>query len=440
MTQDEKGILVQLEQVRQLFNEVGSEDPRTVENYAWLVIKALHSNELENDSIRTRQYLADVMHLPLPRPSKVYSALLGAACKVAQRFADFRFGAFLRMWDIQHLRAEDYVQTSADDGKTYPSLANRVVKAYMHSLLLYPDGTLPEEQLQILRPVAKNMHYLRPRTMMVTKVAPVQMQRSTMHVARLIDAQGLEITFCPVANLKPHPLHAAKDARHYVNVGQLYDVLLRESKPRESTPGEEAKVSVEAAYQSPLGFGQAYPVAVGYVESYDAAHQYYHVFDGQSRHFVADAAQENFGRFGRPTIHVGDFVQFAPIIPQPRHPGEKVFKRAHIINTCVREEGPRAFGLREARVVQVDAARKFYRWELTDATHPIVEAGTTEPAFTSGFVSFDEEGRAAASAHPSPTTAPHIPAVGETLLLVVYLRRGKDKQKRPRVVAVFPKA
>lgn len=424
-----KTLFEQLEQMRQLYAEVADADQRTTENYAWLIVKALSGELLVADSVRSRQYLAEAMHLSLPRPSKVYSALLGAACKMAQRFPEFRFGAFLKMWDLRNLRPDDYLNVTVGDGKAIPALARRVAKAYMHALLLHPADEIPTEHLQQLRNILDEMRYLRPHVMMVTKVTPVKMQRGTMYVARLIDAYGLEVTFCPVADLKPHPLHASKDARHYVNVGQLYDVLLRKKEPGEQSRNLEAKLNVEAAYLSSAAFGEGYPVAVGYVESYDAAHQYYHVYDGQSRHFVADAASENLGRYGRPTVNVGDYVRFAPIIPASRTPDGKVFKRAHILYTYTRAEGPQAFGLRAARVVQVDMARKFYRWELIDSSRPIVEDGTTEPAFTSGFVSFGED------------RAPHegaaaLPAVGQTVQIIVYLKRGKDKQKRPHVVHV----
>lgn len=422
-------LIEQLEQMRRLFSEVGNVDQRTMENYAWLIVKALSSDLLAADSVRSRQYLAEAMRLALPHPSKLYSVLLGAACKMSQRFPDFRFGAFLKMWNLHNLRAEDYLNVSVGDGKAIPALARRVAKAYMHALLLHPADEVPDEQLQQLRTILDEMRYLRPHVMMVTKVAPVKMQRGTMYVARLIDAYGLEVSFCPVADLNPHPLRTSKDARHYVNVGQLYDVLLRKKDPSENSRTLEAKLSVETAYLSTATFGEGYPVAVGYVESYDAAHQHYHVYDAQSRHFVGDAATENLGRYGRPTVNVGDYVQFAPIIPAPRTPGDKVFKRAHILYTYTRAEGPQAFGLREAKVTHVNTEKKYYSWTLVDATNPIIEDGTTEPAFTSGFVSFDE-GRGPNGA------ATAIPAVGQTVQIVVYLKRGKDHQKRPHVVHV----
>ena len=425
---DEKGALLQqLEELHRMYHEVDECDARMQEKYAWVIIKALNSDCFGDDSIRSRQFLAEVMHLPLPRPSRVYSALLGTACHMAHRFADFRFAAFVEMWGMENLRKDDFQSATSDDGRTYHSLVERVTKAYMHSLLLRPTEQLSELSLQVLRPVAKDMRYYSPRTMLVVKTTKAEAQGRPMYFARLIDARGLELT-CEVHNLQPHPLTATADVRHYVNVGQLYDVLPRERQHFADESGDGNLVRVEEAYLSQRAFGDAYPVAVGYVESYDAGHQYYHVYDASSRHFVVDAALQSLGRFGRPTLRVGDYVQFAPIIPRPKGSSGKVFKTAYVIALCPVGTGAAAFGQRKAKVVFVDAEKKYYRWELSDASCPIVEAGIESPSFTAGYVNF-EDGH---GPHPS---ADDLPEVGDEVDIVVYLRRGKDKQKRPKVVA-----
>lgn len=419
-------ILEQLDQVRILYHE--TEDARLAERYAWIIVKALHSEAFEHDSVRSRQYLAEYVHLNLPRPSKVHSAILGAAVSMAHRFADFRFALFLRMWNISFLRPEDYVQGKAQDGKAFLSLAERVAKAYMHSLLLRPDDRLDREQLELLRPIAQKMRYYSPRPMLVTRVTKAEVRGRTIRFAHLIDARGLELS-CEVHNLLPNPLAPPSDGRHYASVGQVYDVLPREKQHFVDESGTADFARVEQAYLSLKPVAEAFPTAVGYVESYDAGHQHFHVFDQQSRHLVADAAAQRLGQYGQISVKAGDYVLFAPIIPMPKESGKSVFKQAHIISKYAREEGPAAFGLREAKVTYVNAEKKYYSWELVDPASPIVEAGTTEPAFTSGFVSFGE-GR-----------GPHagglaIPAVGQTIRMVVYLKRGKDRQKRPHVVHV----
>lgn len=418
----------QLEQIRALYRSLDVADPRMAERYAWIIVKALRSEEFEADALNSRRYLAEYMQLPLPRPSRIHSAILGAACRMAVRFPDFHFAPFLQMWDVRHLRTEDYAQQRTEEGKVYHSLAERMAKAYMHAILLRPDERLPREQLEVLYPIAKGLRYITPRTMMVTSVVKSESGRRPMRFAHLIDAEGFELS-CEIHALQPHPLVAPASAQHYVNVGQLYDVLPREKQLASDEAGSSPSVRIESAYLSRGTFGQDFPVAVGYVERYDASHQHYHVFDGASRHLVAHAAQQRLGQYGRPTVHEGDYVLFAPIVPKPKSPGERVFKSAYILSTYTHEEGAAAFGLRQAKVVYVDLERKFFRWELVDPSQPIVEEGTTEPAFTSGFANFGDP-RSPHLAHTPP------PQVGQTVGLIVYLRRGKDGQKRPQVVDV----
>lgn len=418
-----------LEQIRQLYQSVETPDEALRERYAWIIVKTLYSKELENDSLRSRQYLAEYVQIGAPRPSKVHSAMLGAACSMAKRFADFHFAPFLRIWDVRNLRQEDYAEGRKEDGKTFYSLAERATKAYMHALLIRPNEVLPQEHLEVLRPIAQKMRYGSPRTMIVAQVRKVETSSGRpMRFAQLVDARGLVLD-CEVHALAPHPLVPVPGGKHFVNVGQLYDVLPRGKKRLTDEVGKRGELAIEEAVLSSRRMGEAYPLCVGYVDRYDAQHQHYHVFDGLSRHLVAEASSQRLGVYGRPAICVGDFVTFAPIVPRPKTEGAKVFKSAYIVGKCAPEDGPEAFGLREARVLFVDTVKKYYRWELTDTSQPIVEEGTSEPACTSGYVSFESN----AGPHPH---GQNLPEVGEVVQLVVFLHRGKDKQKRPRVVYV----
>lgn len=423
------GWKAQLEQIRELYGSLDAPDLRTAERYAWIIVKALLSEEFEADAISSRRYLAEYMKLPLPRPSRVHSAILGAACRMVDNFPDFHFAPFLRMWDVRNLRQEDYAQQRTPDGKTYRSLAERMAKAYMHAILLRPEERLPREQLDVLYPVAKSLRYLTPCTMMVTSVVKSDNGPRPMRFAHLIDAEGYELS-CEIHTLQTHPLVPKTAARHYVDVGQLYDVLPREKQHFADEIDFSQNVRIECAYLSRGTFGQAFPVAVGFVERYDNIHQHYHIYDGLSRHLVANGTRQRLGQYGRPIVNEGDYVLFAPVVPKAKTPGERVFKSAYVISTYPRPEGAAAFGPREAKIVYIDPAGKFYRWELTDTSRPIVEEGTKEPAFTSGFVNLDE-------LRPPRLLPATPPQLGQTVRLVVYLRRGKDGQKRPHVVGVL---
>lgn len=421
-------IIAQLEQMRQLYANAGVTEGPLVERYAWTLVKVLGSDVLATDSVRSRQYLAEYMRLPIPRPSRVHSAILGVACGMAARFADFRFIPFLQMWDVRHLRPEDFVATKGADGKAFQPLAERMTRRYMHAILLRPFDQAEPDQVQVIQEIARKMHYHAPRTMLVTSVTKGESQGRTIRFAHLVDACGTMFS-CEIHNLQPHPLAVNHGDRHYVNVGQLYDVLPRESHRFNDETQGSAPLRIEAAYESQRSFGDAFPCTVGYVKSYDATHDYYHIYDAKSRHFVAKAAEQHLGRFGQPVIAEGDYIRFAPIIPQPKRPGDKVFKSAYVVGKCAPADGPKAFGLREAKVLYVDNAKGYYRWELTDTSVPIVEEGTTTPSCTGGFVGFGE----GKGPHAG---AVRVPAEGQTVQMVVFLVRGKDRQKRPHVVHV----
>lgn len=419
-------IIAQLEQIRQLYANAGVTGGAMAERYAWTLVKVLNSDALAADSVRCRQYLAEYMRLPIPRPSRVHSAILGVACGMAARFADFRFIPFLQMWDVRNLRPEDYVATKGADGKAFTPLAERMARRYMHAMLLRPLDSVEPDQVQVIQEIARKMHYHTPRTMLVTSVTKGETRGRTIRFAHLVDACGTMFS-CEIHNLQAHPLATPPGERHYVNVGQLYDVLPRESQRfNDETPGN-APLRIEAAYLSGRSFGDAFPCVVGYVKSYDATHGYYHIYDAKSRHFVAKAAEQHLGRYGQPAIAEGDYIRFAPIIPQPKRPGDKVFKSAYVVSKCASSDGPQEFGLREAKVLYVDNAKGYYRWELTDTSAPIVEEGTTSPSCTGGFVNFAE------GLHNESVA---VPVTGQTVRLAVFLKRGKDGQKRPHVVHV----
>lgn len=428
---DNNDILSQLSHVRKLFAEAGTADYHVVEKYAWLLVKVLNSDALEDDSVQSRKCLADYMNLNVKRPSKLHSALLYAACKMSFRFADFHFAKFLEKWDLSNLRKEDFVKTIGEDGKVYNPFAERVVKAYMHALLLRPEEVLPSAQLDIVRPIAQKMRFSHIRTMIVVKTTKAEVRGRTMYFAHLVDKEGNELS-CEIHDLLPNPLTHKTGEKYYVNVGQLYDVLPRWKVNTDGETSVNEILKVEHAYLSSKSYGESYPVTIGYVDSYDATHQYYHIYDKWSRHFVADGAACRLGSFGRPKVQVGDFVRFAPIIPKPKKKGEKVFKSAYVVDTISPDHGPEEFGLREAKVVYVDQEKRYYRWELIDPSNPIMEVGADIPPVTTGFVSFET--------HSIPhIDGKEVPQKGDTILILAYLRRGKDGQKHAKTIYVKQK-
>lgn len=148
------------------------------------------------------------------------------------------------------------------------------------------------------------------------------------------------------------------------------------------------------------------PRITGYVDYYDAARQFYHVYDAQSRHFVAD----------HPIIrpNVGDFVSFTPIIPTGSN-----FKTALIRGVMDKKEGAASFGLIPADIVHINKEKEYFSYKLT-ATPPSTPEGT-----------YTMEGYGNLSLLPQGKRAK------DRVMLLLFLKRGKDKQKRNYVADVL---
>jgi hypothetical protein len=84
--------------------------------------------ETENiDIYPAKQLLAEYIRLQNERPSLLHSLFLRYADKLIGN-EGFNLVAFLKLWDLNNLTEEDYQPYVADNGKTYPSIAERVIQ------------------------------------------------------------------------------------------------------------------------------------------------------------------------------------------------------------------------------------------------------------------------------------------------------------------------
>lgn len=74
-----------------------------------------------------RRNLHDYLKLDVEKPSLLHTCCLQLAAKLASQ-ERLNLLKFLPLWDLQHLRAEDYQRHRAEDGKEYPSLAEKVIQ------------------------------------------------------------------------------------------------------------------------------------------------------------------------------------------------------------------------------------------------------------------------------------------------------------------------
>ena len=396
----EEDILSKLNELRTLFAEAAPTDARVQEQYAWLICKGINRHAQELGALLCRQLLADAMRLPLSKPSLLYSSLLWSATKVANTFTEFHYVPFLNLWKPdQNLRPEDFQQGKSEDGKTFPSLSERMVRTMLTAQLMRP-----EEQPAFALEQTFGFHQI--KDMVVTKVSQSEVKGRKMFFVQLTDAEG-QVVMAEAHALRPNPLMPS-ERKHYVNVGQLYRVLLRDKQD-----GTECRLVDAVLSAQPLH--EVFPVETGYVEHLDAEHGHIHVYDAHSRHFVSSGQ-----RFVKASV--GQFVRFIPIVPR-----QSAFKSAIILGTATMEDFP----MREIRIVQVNPEKQYYLWELTDVSQPITETlsplqlekGETSPSFTKGFINMDEAHRWVGGL-----------AQGQLLRAVVFLKRGRDKQKRPVVM------
>lgn len=278
---------------------------------AWNLFHSLNDGVGKCSSVELRRMLASYFGMHPEHPSKLHSAILSVAVKMATQYPDFHFVPFLNIWGLENLRPEDGEWATDASGRRIPSLLERLAKAYVYSLVFHPDECLAPELEAIIAPLLEK-------------------------------------------------------------VGTI-------------------------------------PSAVGYVEYIDLEHSHIHIYDNQSRHFVAIKSPI--------MAQVGQFVRFIPIIPQ-----HSKFKSAIIYEVYQQDEGSVAFGYHRAKVTAVDPGDKYISWEITDGT-TIVETGTSEPSYTTGYIS--------EQLMQSKGTRPKY---GDSLLLTVFLKRGKEGKKRPIVV------
>lgn len=421
MEANSENIIQQLSNLRQLFADALPTDSKTINDYAWIIAKALNREHERLGSIRCRQFLADYLKLPTERPSRLHSAILSAAIKVAEKHADFRFASFLKLWGIEKLRPEDYERQHAQDGKSFPSLAERTARTLGHSLLLHPERTTNAEEASSAMDQFLSSFGLHISTMIVTRIKEAKGKDGRKYLfVTVTSPEGLEIETIS-HNLQPSPLQPLPEGkRHYVNIGQLYDVLFYQKQGNVTVPNDSSLV-IKAAYLSPKKAQDYFPTAIGYIEAVDSAHGHMHIYDKHSRHFVAPIQ-----RFTKEVA--GDFVRFIPIIP-----AASKFKTA-IIQVAVPSDSTEVQSiLRDVRIFHIDEKRGFASWVINDSDEPLTELlspiqlseGMQSPVFRQGYISL-----------ASPLlTAPL--EIGTTLRVLVYLRRSKGGAKHPHIARIF---
>ena len=356
----------------------------TVSNHpldtAWSIYRYLQKNYKTMDSRQVRTLLATYMKLPVEKPSLIHSCMLGIAVKISEEYADFRFPQFLQMWGYDaNLREEDRQRQTGKDGRSYLSLQEKVERR-LQSYRLHHQVETGGEVAGI-------------KTMYAVKVFNKEVNGKQRYFVKLVAPDGMELA--ADSHLFP--------CRPWEIQGRLYDVSLRTSK-QGNDRADEIVLSKKV-------LKDVFPSAVGYLEGVDESHGHYHVYDYLSRHFVAEKPQMR--------LKTGDFVVFSPIIP-----AVDKFKSAAVIRTMSHEEGMEAFGTYSAIVTYVNPSDGYFRYKITSEI-PHTPEGTVAPE---GFASM---------VNVSDNNLRNSLAVGNSIRLLLFLKRGKDGVKRNHVVEII---
>lgn len=107
----------------------GAADRDTHTGFGWELFK--HSKELMavgNVNVgAVKRNLHDYLKLDVEKPSLLHACVLQLAAKLAGQ-DKFSMLIFSRLWNLEYLRPEDFERYRAEDGKEYPSLAERVIQ------------------------------------------------------------------------------------------------------------------------------------------------------------------------------------------------------------------------------------------------------------------------------------------------------------------------
>lgn len=117
-----------------IWHNNGELDTRLYLDFGWLTYYALKQtpvSEVVNRKILLNQYL----QLELPKPSILHSLILGEAVKVEKNTPlQFRIRNFVRLWGLENLRDEDWVQFTTEGGNTMSSLVEKLISVYVKEI------------------------------------------------------------------------------------------------------------------------------------------------------------------------------------------------------------------------------------------------------------------------------------------------------------------
>lgn len=110
------------------------------ESYGWIIYRYLRDHITQLDSVQVRTQLKNYIYLHNERPSKLHSQILNFALNYSKQDSNFKLISFLKLWNPNNLRVDDFEDSHSNEGKTIPSLISRIAKAIVD----YPSDEIQE--------------------------------------------------------------------------------------------------------------------------------------------------------------------------------------------------------------------------------------------------------------------------------------------------------
>ncbi|MBQ7869170.1 MAG: tetratricopeptide repeat protein [Prevotella sp.] len=99
------------------------------ESYGWAIYRYLRDHITQLDSIQVRTQLKNYIDLHNERPSILHSQILNFALNYSKQDNKFKLISFLKLWNPNNLRTDDFNDSYNNECKTIPSLMSRIAKA-----------------------------------------------------------------------------------------------------------------------------------------------------------------------------------------------------------------------------------------------------------------------------------------------------------------------
>jgi len=132
------------------YYDSGELDSSFYTDFGWIIYRALHEDN-SDDVVRRKKMLNKYLQLKLESPSLLHSLILTEAVKIEKATPlQFLFSGFLNLWNLENLRDEDWKRGESGEGRSLPSLVEKMITVYVREMDITPTVSPSQEFLSVL--------------------------------------------------------------------------------------------------------------------------------------------------------------------------------------------------------------------------------------------------------------------------------------------------